>query len=140
MNHFKKYFQTILSNALMNIWQNSKGAPVSRPNIIKFYNNGMDGVGIMDKKTAIYRLDRKASIAFTLTYFLISWMSHMKTIILFKLGDHILLLNFKIILAKLLIIRCSNCNRSFSTTRSRKGKYHKSSMTREIPIRMLEFQ
>ena len=64
MNHFKQYFRTSLSNVLMNIWQNSKYVPVSCPNIFKFYNNGMDGVDIMDQKTAAYRLDLKSKYRF----------------------------------------------------------------------------
>ena len=54
-----------LSNVLMNIQQKSKYVPVSCPNIIKFYNNGIDVVDIMDQKTGTYILHRKGSIAFT---------------------------------------------------------------------------
>ena len=64
MNNFKKYFQTSLSNVLMNIWQNSKYVSVSCPNIIKFYNNGMNGVDIMDQKTAAYKLVLKSKFTF----------------------------------------------------------------------------
>ena len=68
----------------MNIWQNSKDIPVSCPNIIKFYNNGVDDVDIIDQKVAAYRISIvKASIAFTWAYFLSSMMSHMQAVILF---------------------------------------------------------
>ena len=50
----------------MNICQNSKGVPVSCPNIIKFYNNGID---IMDQKPAAYRLDGKSKYRFYLSMF-----------------------------------------------------------------------
>ena len=50
---------------------------VSYPNIIKFYNNEMDGVDITDKNTAAYRLDYKSKYRFCLAMFLISQMSHM---------------------------------------------------------------
>ena len=71
MNHFKQY-------VLMNIWQKSKGITVSFLNIIKCYNNGMDGVDIRDQKKAAYRLlIVKVSIALTSVCFLISWMSQM---------------------------------------------------------------
>ena len=33
--------------------------PVSCPNIMKFYNDGMNGVDIMDEKTAVCRFDGK---------------------------------------------------------------------------------
>ena len=67
MHHLKQYFQTGLSNVLMNIWQNSKDVTVSGPNIIKVYNNSMDGVDIMDQKTAAYRLSRKSKYHFYLS-------------------------------------------------------------------------
>ena len=47
----------------------SKGSvtktPVSCPNIIKFYNNGMGGVNIKDKKQLLTDSIIKASIVFT---------------------------------------------------------------------------
>ena len=67
MHHLKQYFQTGLSNVLMNIWQNSKDVTVSGPNIIKVYNNSMDGVDITDQKTAAYRLSRKSKYHFYLS-------------------------------------------------------------------------
>ena len=76
MNHFKQYFQTIVNNVLRKIWQNSKDVPVSYPNIVKFYNDIMDGVDIMDKKTAAWRLDGKSKYRFYLIM-LILWTSHM---------------------------------------------------------------
>ena len=41
----------------------------SCPNIIKLYNNGMDGVDVMNQKTAAYRLDRKSNYRFYLKMF-----------------------------------------------------------------------
>ena len=76
MNHFKQYFQTIVNNVLRKIRQNSKDVPVSCPNIVKFYNDIMDGVDIMDKKTAACRLDGKSKYRFYLIM-LILWTSHM---------------------------------------------------------------
>ena len=61
-------------------------------------------------------------------------------IVYMKLGDDISLLNFKIIVAKVLIGRYSNHNRSFSTTKLSKRKSREPSMTREVPTRMPEFQ
>ena len=57
-----------------------------------------------------------------------------------KLGDDISLLNLKIFVAKALIGRYSNRNGSFSTTRLSKQKTHETSMTREVPTHMSEFQ
>ena len=81
--------------------------PVSCPNIIKFCNNGMYGVDIMDKKTAAYRLDRKSKYRFYLsTFFDLMDVKHVNShIVYMKLGDDILLLNFKIVVAKALIGR-----------------------------------
>ena len=68
-------------------------------------------------------------------------MTYVKThIVYLKLGDDISLQNFKIVVAKALIGRYSNCNRLFSTTRLGKRKSHELSMTREVPTHMLEFQ
>ena len=69
LNHFKQYFQMSLSNILINIWQNSKYVPLSCPNIIKFYNNGMECVDIMDQKATVYRLDLKSKYHFYLSRF-----------------------------------------------------------------------
>ena len=71
-------------NGLSNVMRRTKCStietPVSCPNIIKLYNNGMSGVDIMDQKTTAHRLDCKSkycfylrmpSIAFTWECFLI---------------------------------------------------------------------
>ena len=42
---------------------------VSCPDIVKFYNNGMGGVDLVDQRTAAYHLDRKTSIRFYLGIF-----------------------------------------------------------------------
>ena len=60
-------------------------------------------------------------------------------IVYIKLGNDISLLNFKIVVATSLIARYSNRNRSFCTTRPRKQKFHKPSMTREVTTPMPEF-
>ena len=73
----------------------------------KFCKNGMYGVDIMDKKTAAYRLDRKSKYRFYLsTFFDLMDVKHVNShIVYMKLGDDILLLNFKIVVAKTLIGR-----------------------------------
>ena len=90
----------------MNIWQKSKDVPVSCLNIIKFYKNNMDGVDIMDQKTATYRIDRKSKYRFYLSMF-VDFMdvTHVNSHIAYmKLVDDISLLNFKIVVAKALIV------------------------------------
>ena len=57
-----------------------------------------------------------------------------------KLVDEISLLNFKVVVAKGLVGRYSNCNKLFSTTRLSKQKSQKPFMTKEVPTRMPEFQ
>ena len=61
-------------------------------------------------------------------------------IIYMKLGDEISLPNFKIVVAKALIGKYSNCNRSLPATRPSKRKFHHPSMTTEVPNRMPEVQ
>ena len=140
MNDFKQYFLTRLSNVLMNIWQNSKDIPVSCPNMIKFNNNDMHGVDIMDQKTATSRLDCKCKyhVYFSMFFDLMDVSCVNSYAVYMKLGDDISLLNFKIVVAQPLVSRYSN--RLFSTTRPSRRKSHEPSMTREIPNRMPEFQ
>ena len=53
-----------VSNVMRQTKTSAAKTPVSCRNIIKLYNNSMDGVDIMDKKTAVHRLV-KVIIAFT---------------------------------------------------------------------------
>ena len=132
-NHLSSYQPAILVYLLINTGQNSKDVGVSCPNIIIFYNNGMDGVDIMDQKTASFRLDHNSKYHFYLSIFFdLVDVTHVNShIVYMKLGDNISILNFKIVIAKALISRYSNCNRSFSTTRRSKQKSHKPSMNKE---------
>ena len=78
----------------------------SCPTVVKLYNNDMDGVDLMDQRTAAYRLDRNSSIRFYLRIFfdlldivcvnsfLVYNMKHPK---------QITLLGYKIVIAKNLI-------------------------------------
>ena len=66
----------------------------------------MDGVDIMDQKTAAYRIDRKSKYRFYLSMF-VDFMdaTHVNSHIAYmKLVDDISLLNFKIVVAKALIV------------------------------------
>ena len=84
----------------------------------------MNGVDIMNKKTAAYRLDCKSKYRFYLSMFLdLMDVTQVNSHIFYmKLGNNILLLNFKIVVAKAWIGRYSNCNRSFSTARPRESE------------------
>ena len=95
----------------------------------------MDGVDKMDQKTGAHRLNLKSNYRFYLSMFFdLMDVTHVKNhIVSMKLGDDISLPNFKIVVAKALIGRYSNCNRSFSTNRLSKRKTHEPSMTREVP-------
>ena len=66
----------------------------------------MDGVDIMDRKTAAYRIDRKSKYRFYLSMF-VDFMDVTRVnshIAYMKLVDDISLLNFKIVVAKALIV------------------------------------
>ena len=66
----------------------------------------MDGVDIMDQKTANYRIDRKSKYRFYLSMF-VDFMDVTRVnshIAYMKLVDDISLLNFKIAVAKALIV------------------------------------
>ena len=110
--------------------------------MIRFNNNDVHGVDIMDQKAAAYRLDSKFKYHFYFSMFFdLMDVSYVNSYIVYmKLGDDISLLNFKIVVAQALIGRYSNRNRLFSTTRPSKRKSHEPSMTREIPNRMPAFQ
>ena len=90
----------------MNIWHNAKYIPVSCPNIITFYNNGMDGVDIMDQKTPAYRLDLKSKYHFYLSMFFdLMDVTHVNShSVYMKLGDYISLLNIKLLQQKLWLV------------------------------------
>ena len=96
----------------------------------------------MDQKTTAYRLDRKSKYRFYLSMFFdLMDVTHVNShIVYMTLGDDISLLNFKIVVAKALIGRYSNRNRSFSTTKPSKRKSYEPSMTGKVPNRMPEFQ
>ena len=118
---FQQYFQTSLSNVSMNMWQNSKYIPVSCFNIIRFSNNVINDVGLMDQKTAACRIDCKSKYRFYLSIlFDLMDVTHTR-VILFKWNlvmtycDDIL--NLKTIVAKALIDGYTNRNRSSSNTR-----------------------
>ena len=103
-----------------NIMRRTKGSAtktrVSCPNIIKFYKNVMGGVEILQTHLFFDLID----VALV--------NSH---IVYTKLGNDISLLNFKIVEAKALVGRYSNCKRLFNTSRSSKQKSHEPSIPRD---------
>ena len=128
-----------------NVMRRSKGSatktPVSCPNIIKMYNVSMSGVDVIDHKTAACRLGRKSKIRFYWRIFLdlIDIVIVNSHIVYTKLGNSISLLDFKIVVSKSLIERYSNRQRSFPLSRTSKQKALGSSLPREIPTHMPEF-
>ena len=78
----------------------------------------MDGVDIMDQKTAAYRLDCKSKYRFYLSmlFDLMDVTNVNSHIVYMKIGDDTSLLNFKNTVAKALIDRYGNRNRLFSTS------------------------
>ena len=91
----------------------------------------MDGVDIIDKKTAAYRLERKNLYRFYLRMFVdLIDVTHVKShIVYMKIADDILLLNFKVVAAK---NRDSIRKRSFPNSRPSKQKSHEPLMPREV--------
>ena len=96
--------------------------PVSCPNIIKVYNNGTGSTDIMDQKQVLTDLIVEASTAFTWEFSLdlIDIALLNGHIAYTKFGNDISLLNFKIAMVEALICRCSNCERSFPSSRPSK--------------------
>lgn len=100
-------------SGVSNIMRQTKGseakAPVSCPNIMKLYNNGMSGA---------YRLDCKSKYCFYLRMFfdLLDVTLVNSYIFYKKFGNNISLLKFKTVVTKALIGRYKNRNRSFFTT------------------------
>ena len=96
----------------------------------------------MDQKTANYKLNRKDKYPFYFRMFsdLIDVAIVNNHIVYTTLGNDILLLNLKIVVAKALTGRYSNRKGLLPTSRSRKRKSHEPSMHREVPIHMPEFQ
>ena len=128
-----------------NVMRRTKGSatktPVSCLNIIKIYNASMGGVDVINQKKAAYRLDCKSKFRFYLRMFLdligIAILnSHM---VYTKLGKSISLLDFKTVVAKSLIGRYSNRQRSFLLSRKSKRNALESSLPKEIPTHMPEF-
>ena len=109
-----------------NVMRRSKGSatktPVLCPNIIKMYNSSMGGVDVIGQKTAAYQLDCKSKFTFYLRMFfdLIDIAIGNSHIVYTKLGNSIFLLDFKIVVAKSLIGRYSNRQRSFPLSRTSK--------------------
>ena len=105
------------------------------------YNASMGGVDAIDQKTAACRLSRKSKIRFYWRIFfdLIDIAIVNSYIVYAKLGNSISLLDFKIIVSKSLIERYSNRQRSFPLSRTSKRKALGSSLPKEIPTHMPEF-
>ena len=115
--------------------------PVSCPNMTKIFNASMGDFDVIDQKTAAYRLDRKSKFKFFWRRFfdLIDIAILNSHIAYKKLGNSISLLNFKIVVAKSLIGRYSNRQRSFPLSRTSNPKALESSLPKEIPTGMPEF-
>ena len=113
----------------------------SCPNKIKMYNASMSGVDVIDQETAAYWLDCKSKFRFYLRMFfdLIDIAIVNSHIVYTKLRNSISLLDFKIVVSKSLIETYSNRQRSFPLSRTSKRKALGSSLPKEIPTHMPEF-
>ena len=128
-----------------NVLRRTKGpatkTPVWCPNIIKMYDASMGGVDVLDQKTAAYQLDRKSKFRFYLRMFFdfINIAIVNSHLVYTKLCNSIYLLDFKIVVAKSLIERYTNRQRSFPLSRTSKRKPLESSLPKEKPTHMPEF-
>ena len=113
-------------DGMSNVMRGTKGSvtkpPLSCPNIIKISNARMGRVDVIDKKMAAYRLDRKSKFRFYLTVFfnLIRIAIVNSHIVYMNFRNSILLLDLEIVVAKSLIGRYSNRQRSFPLRRTSK--------------------
>ena len=104
------------SNMMCRTKGSANKIPINCPNIVKLSNNGMDGVDIIDQKTAAYRLDRKSKFRFYLRIFFdLMDVALVNSYIAFQaLGEtNLNLLYFKIVVAKSLIGRYVSRKRAF---------------------------
>ena len=128
-----------------NVMRQTKGSvtktPVPCPNIIKMYNASIGFVDVIDQKTTAYRLDRKSKFRFYLRMFfdLINIAFANSHTVHTKLGNSISLLDFKTVVAKSLTGRYSNQQPCFTLSRTSKRKALKSSLPKEIPTHISEF-
>ena len=129
------------SNVMRRTKRSATKPPALCPNIMKMYNSSMGGVDVIDQKTAASRLNHKSKFRFYLRMFfdLIDIAIMNSHIVYTKLGDSISLLDFRIAVAKSLIARYSNRQRYFPLSRKSKQKALESSLPKEIPTHMPEF-
>ena len=108
------------SNVMRGTKCSATKTPVSSTNIIKMYNASMVGVDVINQKTAAYQLNHKRKFRFYLSMFFDVIAIVNSHIAYTKLGNSIFLLDFKIVVAKSLIRRYSNRQRSFPLSRKSK--------------------
>ena len=120
----------------------STETPLSCPNIIKMYNASLGSVNVIDEKRLHIDQIVKKKFRFYLRIFFdpINIAVVNNQIVYTKLSNSIFLLDFKIVVAKSFIERYSNQQRSFfPLSRASKQKALGSSLPKEIPKHMLEF-
>ena len=114
---------------------------LSCPNIIKMYNASLGSVDVIDEKRLHIDQIVKKKIRFYLRIFFhpINIAVVNNQIVYTKVSNSIFLLDFKIFVTKSFIERYSNQQRSFPLSRASKQKALGSSLPKEIPKYMLEF-
>ena len=129
------------SNVMRRTKRSARKISVSCSNIIKLYNASMGDVAVIDQKTSAYRLDCKRKFRFQLRMFfdLIDIAIVNNHIVYTKFGNSIYLLDFKTVVAKSLIGRYSNQELSFLLSRTSKQKALESSLPKDVPTNMPEF-
>ena len=90
---------------------------------MKFYNKDMRSVDLTDQKTVAYRLDRRSSRRFYFRIFFdLMGMALLNSHIVYQqLNSNLNLLDFKVIIAKSLIVKYSNRQRAFPQGPSQAG-------------------
>ena len=95
---------------ILSVQRREKGSKTKSlapcPKVVKIYNSGMDGVGLMDQCTAAWRLDRKSSVSFYLRIlFYLMYIAYVTSYLIYNMKHpkKLSLLDYKIVVVKHLI-------------------------------------
>ena len=95
------------------------------PKVVKFYNNSMGGIDLMDQRTVAYRLDRKLSVRFYLRIFFdLMNIACVNSYLIYNMkhSNKMSLLDYKIVVAKNLIQYHQGRKRAVPMSRASKRK------------------
>ena len=71
-------------NDILSVQRRQKGSKTKSSvpcrKVLKLYNTGLGGVGLMDQRTALYSMDRSHLLGFSSTFSLIWWILHVSIV------------------------------------------------------------